>query len=132
MSIKDITMKSGATYTAPTTGTNVDFDPTAIPPDMKNTVGVANFGNTVFRERENILFYSRLPGLSNGVYGKTLRKATIFMPRDYDTLYVKNRLAIEADLHPSMSSADKALICDLGAQLLLFAARDFFLEGSME
>lgn len=132
MSIKDITVKNGATYTAPTTGTDVNFTATAVPTDLKNAVAVANFGNTTYREMENILFYSKLPGLSNGTFGKGVAKATIYVPRDYDNVYVKNLLKIEANLHPQMSVADKALILDVGAQLLLFAARSFFTTGNMD
>jgi hypothetical protein len=127
MSLTNIVAKDGATW-APTGGTDVTF--TTAPSQNAGLITVANYDNPTYREMESISFYGKEAVANNGIFGKSFRKATIYIPRDYDTVYVKNLIKIEAQLHPAMASADKALMLDTAAQLLLSAARDFFTKGT--
>jgi len=128
MSLHDITVKSGASSWTPTGGSDVNF--TDAPVTVTGMVQVANYANATYREREYITFFGKEPSANNGIFGKAVRKATVYVPRDYDEVYVKNLLRIEAQIHPAMTDLDKALLLDTGAQLLLSAAREYYLKGT--
>lgn len=124
-----ITIKVGATFSAPTGGTDMVFSAADVVRVADGMVQLANTANANFRETEYMLFRVTPPSLQNGNFSKTLRKASVYVPRDYDDLYVRNRVSVEADVHPSMSDSDKTLIFD-AAQQLLDDQREFFMTGN--
>lgn len=133
MSLKGMTIKTGATLVHPTVGTDAILKEAGV--DIKNGVYVAETAHADFITRINATFQNRPPSLqSDGSYSKAKRSCKIVTPivlADGTTSFCLGRYELE--IHPQMTAAEVSNLRGLLAQCITDAeVDDFITSGSTE
>jgi len=130
MGVLTTTLLADATVSA-TGGTAQNFTPDGV--EIQNGIHLADAGEPDFKLRNQLTLKTRNPQLSNGVYGKGKRWATLNVPMVCaDGKVVFNLVRIEVEVHPEMSASDYLDMLKRGSQLLFDSdTTAFWATGSL-
>jgi len=133
MGLKNMSLTANATSITPAGGTALAFadDGVSIPNGLHLIVPA----DADYQTRRQVTIKYRQPSIDakTGVYSKDKKSICLALPMVLSTgQVVFNTIRIEREVHPSLSAANAAELCNLGAQLLTDAdVVSFWANGSL-
>lgn len=132
MGLKSMSLLAGASVSA-SGGTALAFAEDGV--SIQNGLHLIVPADADYQTRRQVTVKYRQPSLDTktGAYGKDKKSISLALPMTLsDGKVVFNTIRIEREVHPSLSAANAAELCALGAQLLTDAdCTSFWATGSL-